>query len=114
MRGWHREASSFLGRQRRRRQPAGMAEAGGATVDAVLVPACAMGLSRQLDRLGVEHHLRHLDENEVRDRQADQRGEELPWQRGEAEAGCQRRNVRATPTATTANVASVSSRRAGS
>ena len=67
-----------------------MAEAGGAALNAVHVVAGAVRLSGHVHRIGVEHLLGDLDENQVGDRQYDQRGEELPRQRGETQAVGQR------------------------
>jgi hypothetical protein len=55
-----------------------LAESSGAAVHAVCVPAGAMRLVRQPHRFGVERLLGHLDEDQIRDREQDQRSEELP------------------------------------
>ena len=67
-----------------------MAESGGPSVNAMRVPASAVRLTRHPHRFGVEHRLGHLDQNEISDSEGDKRGEELPWQRSESEAGAQR------------------------
>jgi hypothetical protein len=44
---------------------AGVAEAGGSAVDAVLASAGAAWRSGKVHRIGVEHRLHHLDEDQV-------------------------------------------------
>ena len=74
-----------------------MAEAGGATVDAMLAATSAMTLPRQSDGFGVEHRLGHLD-HQIRDGEPNQRSEERPGEWREAEARRRGEAVRALPT----------------
>jgi hypothetical protein len=57
---------------------AGVAEAGGASLNAVDAVAGAVWVPGKVHRICVEHRLGDLDEDQVGDREHDQRGEEQP------------------------------------